>query len=76
MRSVPAQKREHVGSTLRTQLPLRAPSRSIRCARSKAKIGLKCYAVYIGPRCPHLMQRGCNIEGVRCECMSEIVARD
>eukprot|EP00890_Picochlorum_soloecismus_P003289 jgi/Picsp_1/3961/NSC_01473-R1_d-alanine--d-alanine ligase len=29
MRSVPAQKREHVGSTLRTQLPLRAPSRSI-----------------------------------------------
>lgn len=76
MRSVRAQNREHIGSTLRTQLPLRAPSRAIRCARSKAKIGLKCYVVYIGSRCSHIIQCGCPVDGARCECMSDITVRD
>jgi hypothetical protein len=75
MRSVWAQKRQ-VGLMLRTQLPLRAPSGSTRCARSKAKIGLKCYVVSTGSRCSHLVQWGCTFEGARCECMGEIVARE
>lgn len=75
MHSVRAQNR-HVGLTLRTQLPLRAPSGSTRCPRSRVTIGIKCYSLSTGPRCSHLVQCGCSFEGARCECMSEIVARE